>query len=287
MSILHTALLLGIGYGLLALGIYVSMRILNIPDITTDGSFTLGGAVTAVLTLQAVHPVEVWPIAFLAGALAGAVTGWIHTRLKVNALLAGILVTTGLYSINLAVMGRSNLPLIQAASLFSSITLSDQPATNQLMLLAVTAAFAIAALTYLLSTDFGLAMRATGDNEQMIRSLGVNTDRMKIIGLAMGNGLTASSGYLITYVQGYADINMGIGIVLIGIGSVMMGAMLTQLFRLRKTGWLLLGVLAGSVLFRMILGLALSAGIDPLYLKLVVAVFVLAAVSLPNLRRTA
>jgi putative ABC transport system permease protein len=133
----------------------------------------------------------------------------------------------------------------------------------------------------------GLAMRATGDNEQMIRSLGVNTDRMKIIGLALGNGLTALSGYLITYVQGYADINMGIGIVLLGIGSVMIGGQVTTLLRLRKTAWLLTGVLAGSVLFRLILGLALSAGIDPLYLKLVVSVFVLAAVSLPNLRRAA
>jgi putative ABC transport system permease protein len=205
----------------------------------------------------------------------------------VNALLSGILVTTGLYSINLAVMGRSNLPLIQAPSLFSELRLSDHSATNQLVLLLLTAAFATAALTYLLSTDFGLAMRATGDNEQMIRSLGVNTDRMKIIGLALGNGLTALSGYLITYVQGYADINMGIGIVLLGIGSVMIGGQVTTLLRLRKTAWLLTGVLAGSVLFRLILGLALSAGIDPLYLKLVVSVFVLAAVSLPNLRRAA
>jgi putative ABC transport system permease protein len=202
----------------------------------------------------------------------------------VDALLSGILVTTGLYSVNLAIMGRSNLPLIQAPSLFSVISLTDDPVTNQTLLLTMISILAVILLTWLLSTDFGLAMRATGDNEQMIRAFGVNTDRMKVIGLALANGLTALSGYLITYVQGYADINMGIGIVLLGIGAVMIGVVLSQLFRIQKIRILLVSVLAGSVLFRLILGVALTLGIDPLYLKLVVACFVLVTVSLPRLR---
>ncbi|MFM2207626.1 MAG: hypothetical protein RL213_1601 [Bacteroidota bacterium] len=284
MSILQTAFLLGIAFGLLSLGIFISMRIFRIPDITTDGSFTLGGAVTAVLTLDGVHPVAILPCVFLTGAFAGVLTGWIHTRLKVDALLSGILVTTGLYSVNLAVMGRSNLPLIQAPSLFTAISLTDDPVSNQTAVLTAISVVAVIILTWLLSTDFGLAMRATGDNEQMIRAFGVNTDRMKVTGLALANGLTALSGYLITYVQGYADINMGIGIVLLGIGSVMIGAVLSRLFRVQRIWILLVSVLAGSVLFRIILGTALTMGIDPLYLKLVVACFVLAAVSLPRLR---
>lgn len=287
MNFYLTALLLGLAYGLLAYGIYISMRIFNIPDITTDGSFTLGGAVTAVLTLHAMNPGLILPVVFLTGAAAGIATGWIHTRLHVNALLAGILVTTGLYSINLAVMERSNLPLINTPSIFSLATFSQEEKLNQLIILSAITFGILMLLRFLLRTDFGLAMRATGNNETMIRALGINTGRMKIIGLGLANGLTALSGYLITYVQGYADINMGIGIVILGLGAVMIGEMISGILRLNHVGGQLLCVVLGSLLFRLILGFTLSIGIDPIYLKLVVAVFVLITVSLPQLKRAA
>ncbi len=287
MSFYQTALLLGFAYGALALGIFISMRIFNIPDITTDGSFTLGGAVTAVLTLHWMPPLLALPVAFACGTLAGMVTGWIHTRLKVNALLAGILVTSALYSINLAIMGRSNLPLFGSPTLFTTLSLPVGSNTNQLIVLTSIILVITFLIGYLLRTDFGLAMRATGNNEHMIRSLGVNTDRMKIIGLGLANGLTALSGYLITNVQGFADINMGIGIVLLGLGAVMIGEIFSRAMLLRSITGQMISVVIGSIVFRLLLGAALTVGIDPLYLKLVVAVFVLITVSLPNLRRTA
>ena len=283
MSIYTTALILGLAYSSLALGIYISMRIFNIPDITTDGSFTLGGAVTATLTIAGVSPVLSLPVAFLSGAIAGIATGWIHTRLRVNALLAGILVSSALYSINLIIMGRSNLPLINLPSIFSIFHLPISESLNQIFILILFTSVLLFLLHHLLRSDFGLAMRATGNNENMIRSLGVNTDRMKITGLALANGLVALSGYLITAVEGYADINMGIGVIMLGLGSVMIGEMTGRIKASGSTGLKLISVIGGSIVFRMILGLALAAGIDPVYLKILVALFVLAVVAVPQI----
>lgn len=278
-----SALILGLAFSALALGIYISMRIFNIPDITTDGTFTLGGVVTAILLTNQVSSLVALPIVFVCGAIAGSITGFIHTRLKVNALLAGILVMTGLYSINLAILGRSNLPLINLPTLFSFVP--NENSSGQLIVLLIVAALLIFLIGKLLRTDFGLTMRATGNNEQMIRALGVNTDRMKIYGLGLANGLTAISGYLIVQVQGYADINMGIGIVILGLGSVMIGEIALRSFSTAGIFTHLIAVVAGSIIFRMILAFALAIGIDALYLKLVVAVFVLIVVSIPNLKR--
>ncbi|HQV99270.1 MAG TPA: ABC transporter permease [Bacteroidia bacterium] len=287
MSFYLSAVILGLGFASLAMGIFISMRIFNIPDITTDGSFTLGGVVAAVLISGGHSPLVALPIAFLAGAIAGALTGIIHTRLKVNALLAGILVMTALYSINLALMGRSNLPLINSPSIFNSLFIPGTEVQQQFIVLIIIISIILVTLVWLMKTDFGLAMRATGNNEKMIRALGVNTDVMKIFGLALANGLTAVSGYLITQVQGFADINMGIGIVIIGLGSVMIGQILFSFKRKETIMIQLLGVIVGSILFRMILAFALSIGIDAIYLKLVVAVFVLAVVSIPNIKSKA
>ena len=283
MSIYTTALILGLAYSSLALGIYISMRIFNIPDITTDGSFTLGGAVTATLTLAGVSPALSLPLAFGAGAIAGMATGWIHTRLRVNALLAGILVASALYSINLIIMGRSNLPLINLPSIFTIFHLPVSESLNQIFILILFTSVLLFLLHHLLRSDFGLAMRATGNNENMIRSLGVNTDRMKITGLALANGLVALSGYLITAVEGYADINMGIGVIMLGLGSVMIGEMTGRIKASGSTGLKLMSVIGGSIVFRMILGLALAAGIDPVFLKILVALFVLAVVAVPQI----
>ena len=285
MNFYLSAILLGLGFASLALGIFISMRIFNIPDITTDGSFTLGGAVTSVLLANHTSLPLTLLIAFSCGAAAGAITGFIHTKLKVNALLAGILVMTALYSVNLSIMERSNIPLINVNTIFDSFSFISDSTSRQLIVLVSFSLLLWLAVSWLLKTDFGLAMRATGNNENMIRSLGVNTDRMKITGLALANGLTALSGFLITQIQGFADINMGIGIVILGLGSVMIGEIILKAVRVNKITWHLLGVIGGSIIFRLILAFALSIGIDALYLKLVVALFVLVVVSIPNLKR--
>ncbi|MFN8165474.1 MAG: ABC transporter permease [Bacteroidia bacterium] len=286
MTFYLTAVLLGLAFSAMAMGIFISMRIFNIPDITTDGSFTLGGAVTAILLAgNNFPPLFTLPIAFLAGAMAGAVTGFIHTSLRVHALLSGILVMTGLYSVNLAMMERSNIPLLSAPTIFPSAIGTDQNTIQFFILLFITLLLFIA-LSYLLKSDFGLAMRATGNNEKMIRSLGVHTGRMKVTGLALANGLTALSGSLIVQVQGYADINMGIGIVILGLGSVMIGTMFLSFLKSQNIILHLASVIAGSILFRLILAYTLSIGIDAMYLKLVTSLFVLLVVSIPNLKKS-
>ncbi len=277
------ALIQGLCFSAIALGIFISMKIFNIPDITTDGSYTLGGVVTAKL-LMAHQPVfVVLPVVIVAGALAGAATGIIHTKLKINALLAGILVMTALYSINLSIMGRSNIPINSVSTIFSLINISANPNNNTFWILIVFVAIITGVIGYLLKTDFGIAMRAAGNSESMIRALGVNTDRMKIIGLALANALTALSGFLVTQFQVFADINMGIGIVIMGLGSVIIAETLINWFRITSVWLSLVLVLSGAVIFQMVLAFTLSSGVDPTLLKLVTAVFVLLIVSLPRL----
>ncbi|HJP63865.1 MAG TPA: hypothetical protein VJ844_10500 [Mucilaginibacter sp.] len=278
-----TALIQGLCLSAIALGIYISMKIFNIPDITTDGSYTLGGAVTAKLLILHQPVFVALPIVIAAGALAGALTGLIHTKLKINALLAGILVMTALYSVNLTLMGRSNIPLINTASIFSLINISADLNHNVFWILLVFVAIITLVIGYLLKTDFGIAMRATGNSESMIRALGVNTDRMKIIGLALANALTALSGFLMTQFQGFADINMGIGIVITGLGSVIIAETLINWLRITSVWLSLLLVLLGAIIFQFVLAITLSTGVDPTLLKAVTAIFVLLIVSLPRL----
>jgi putative ABC transport system permease protein len=215
------------------------------------------------------------PLILLAGAAAGAVTGIIHTRMKVNPLLAGILVMSALYSVNLTIMGRSNIPLLNAHHLFNEGTLPEGVRVSVLFSSALLTAIAL-----LLKTDFGIAMRATGNSESMIRALGVNTGRMKVTGLAIANALTASSGYLMAQYQGFADINMGLGIVITGLGAVVIGETLILQFRIRSIPGVLLLMIAGAVVFQLALSVALSLGIDPALLKLVTAAAVLALIGL-------
>ncbi len=276
-------LIQGLCFSAIALGIYISMKIFNIPDITTDGSYTLGGVITAKL-LMAHQPIYiVLPAVIAAGAAAGALTGIIHTKLKINALLAGILVMYALYSINLSIMGRSNIPLTNVSTLFSMINFASDPNKNTFFVLIGFVAVIAVLIGYLLKTDFGIAMRATGNSESMIRALGVNTDRMKIIGLALANALTALSGFLITQFQSFADINMGIGIVITGLGSVIIAEALVNWFRITSV-WLTLAlVLSGAIIFQFVIAVTLSIGVSPTLLKLVTAVFVLLIVGLPRL----
>jgi putative ABC transport system permease protein len=279
-----TAFLQGLCFSGIALGIYISMKIFNIPDITTDGSYTLGGVVTAILLTRHLPGYIILPAVIIAGGIAGAITGIIHTKLKINALLAGILVMTALYSVNLSLMGRSDLPLIGTSSIFTLLQITGNPNYNTFWILSFFVLLVTLLIGYLLKTDFGLAMRATGNSESMIRALGVNTDRMKIIGLALANALTAVSGYLITQFQGFADMNMGIGIVIVGLGSVIIAETLINWLNITSVWISLALVLGGAIIFQLVLALTLSIGVDANLLKLVTAVFVLLIVSLPRLK---
>jgi len=277
-----TALQLSLCLGPMAMGIFISMKVFNIPDITTDGSYTSGAAVTAVLLTHHWPVFATLPVCMITGSLAGICTGLIHTKLKIDALLAGILVMTGLYSINLIILGRSNVPLINVAGIFNAISFFSDDAYNELLIAALLVTVLALLLHYLLRTDFGIAMRATGNNPLMTRSLGINNDRIKITGLAIANSLTALSGFLVAQYQGFSDINMGIGIVITGLGSVLIADALRLWMNVTSTGKQILLLLAGSFLFQLVLAFTLSMGIDPNFLKLVTALFVLLIVALPR-----
>lgn len=282
MNFYLSALLSGLALCSLGWGIYLSLRIFNIPDITTDGSYTLGAAITAACLMAGLS----WPLAIAlslaGGALAGMTSGLIHTRLQVNPLLAGILVMTAAYSFNLAIMGRSNIPLIQTDHLFLN---SGTSGSGAFILVLVVMAVLAAVLVYLLTSDFGLAMRATGNSPDMAASMGVNVNRMKVFGLALANALTALSGSIVAQQQLFADINMGIGIVIFGLGAVIMGETLMDLLGKRSVLWRIVGVVLGCLIFRLVIAFSLASGIDPNWLKAITAAFVLVFVSIPRLRK--
>jgi putative ABC transport system permease protein len=296
-TLLVGALTVGLILSLLALGIFISFRIFEFADITADGSITLGAAVAAVLLIQGVHPVLATAAAFLAGALAGTTTGLIHTRFGINRLLSGILVMTALYSINLHVMGRSNVPLLQERTLATMAEGAtgrllgsaddlrvwgwDVAARDAAMLLLAIVAVALVAtaMYFFFRTNLGTAMQAAGDNQQMIRALGVNVENMVVLGLAVSNGLVGLSGALLAQYQGFADVQMGIGMIVWGLASIIIGEALVGV---RQLGLIIAGAVMGSVLFRLLVAIALRGGLDPNDLKLVTAAFVFAALVLPG-----
>jgi putative ABC transport system permease protein len=274
--------LLGLAFVPLALGIYLSAKVFNIPDITTDGSFTLGAACFAVFIFKPLHPVLATLLVLPLGALAGAATGLIHTKLKVNALLSGILVMTALYSVNLLIMERSNIPLIGTANIFEQVNYADFLLKN--MFIAVLIVVIVTGLIiWLLKTDFGLTMRAAGSNENMIEAQGVNPDKIKVIGLAISNSLVALSGCLVTQLQGFADINMGIGIVIAGLASVMMGEAISNRFKKSSIVMPVLMVVFAAILFRLFIAFILAQGIEQVYVKLFTAALVLVFLSVSKL----
>jgi putative ABC transport system permease protein len=295
MLLLIGALSVGLILSLLALGVFISFRIFDFPDITAEGSITLGGAVTAVLIVAGVDPITATAAAFGAGVLAGTTTGVLHTRFKINGLLSGILVMTALYSVNLHIMGKSNVPLLSERTLASmaeaaALVLIGTPLhvfgwdvsarDAAVLLLAFAVAVLVGAALYLFfRTNIGTAMQAAGDNPQMIRALGVNVDNMIVLGLALSNGLIAVAGGLLTQYQGFADVQMGIGMVVWGLASIIIGEALVGV---RALGFIITGAVMGSVLFRLIVALALRGGLNPNDLKLVTAVFVFLALVLPS-----
>jgi putative ABC transport system permease protein len=300
MTLLIGATTIGLILALLAMGVYLSFRIFNFPDITADGSITLGAAVTATLLVKNVSPVLATLAGFAAGMLAGMTTGVLHTKFKINGLLSGILVMTSLYSINLHVMGKSNVPLLNESTINSGLeslcanwfhagpeldvlgwTVGLRDASTLLGMLALVCCLGVA-LYLFFQTNFGTAMRATGDNPQMVRALGVSVDFILIFGLALSNGLIALAGSLLAQYQGFSDVQMGIGMVVWGLASVIIGEALVSTSRI---GLLITGAVMGSVLFRLLVAIALRWGLNPNDLKLITAAFVFIALVAPALLR--
>lgn len=300
MNLLIATFTIGFILSLLALGVFISFRIFAFPDITADGSVTLGASVGATLLVRGVNPPLASVAGFLAGMLAGACTGTLHTRFKINPLLSGILVMTGLYSINLHIMGRSNVPLLSVTTLATQSERIGMAITRGLsafklagwevsvrdasILGAVVVAVALTGLLlyWFFRTNLGMAMRATGDNVAMVRALGVNDANMIIFGLAISNGLVALAGALLAQYQGFADVGMGIGMVVWGLASVIIGEALVGSTQLGLT---IIGAVMGSVLFRLLVAVALRWGLSPNDLKLITAVFVFLALITPGLLR--
>jgi putative ABC transport system permease protein len=298
MSLLVGAFTIGLILSLLALGVYLSFRVFNFPDITADGSIALGAAVSATLIVSGFSPLISTLAGFGAGFIAGTCTGLLATKCGINGLLSGILVMTALYSINLHVMGKSNVPLLnhptlpseaeRLAGLFFGLhgdihivgwTLGLRDALALVGMVAITLLAALI-LYFFFRTRLGTAMRASGNNPQMTRALGVDVDALLILGLALSNGLIALSGSLLAQYSGFADVQMGIGMVVWGLASVIIGESLVGSNRL---GLIIAGAVMGSVLFRLLVAIALRWGLDPNDLKIVTAAFVFIALVAPGL----
>ncbi|MFM8284163.1 MAG: ABC transporter permease [Planctomycetaceae bacterium] len=295
MSLLLATLAIGLVFAVLALGVFITFRVYQMPDITADGSFPLGAAVVARLLKDGADPWTATAAGLACGMVAGALSGVIHTRFKVNALLSGILVMTALYSVNLRVMGASNLP-ITSRTLFTpgealatrvigpEVRLAGRTApaadVGTLVVAAAAAATVAVALVLFLRTELGTAMRATGDNARMLRALGTSTDRMTVLGLAAANGLVALAGALFAQLQAFADAQMGIGVIVLGLASVILGQ--TLVGPVRSVGLAVAGTVMGAVSFRLLVAIAIRAGLDANDLKLVTAVVVLAAIVGPG-----
>lgn len=299
MNLLLGAATLGLILSLLALGVLISFRVFAFPDITADGSSTLGAALAAALLVHDVHPLAATAAGFAGGFLAGTITGTLATKFKINGLLSGILVMTSLYSVNLHIMGKSNVPLMGHRTLSSMaeqfgerasggdqsvMVLGWDVATLDISLVVgslLAVLFVGTLLHVFFQTNLGAAMRATGDNSQMIRALGVSDGNMIILGLGISNGLIALAGALLAQYQGFADVQMGIGMVVWGLASVIIGEALVG--TPRSLGLAITGAVMGFVFFRLLVAIALRVGLDPNDLKLVTAAFVFAALIFPDL----
>ena len=292
----------GIIYAIMALGVYLSFRVLDFPDLTVDGSFVTGAAVAATLIVSGYSPLVATSLAIAAGFAAGCATGVLHTKGKINPLLSGILIMIALYSINLRIMGRSNIPLLSQDTLMTNIAKVSEstgldtfirnllqeagvpqlPKTFGVIIFALVVTLLIKFLTdYLLKTDIGLAIRATGDNKKMIRSFSANTDGLTILGLGISNALVALSGALIAQYSGFADIGMGIGMIIVGLASVIIGE---ALFGTKTIARTTLAVIGGSIIYRTVVTFALKVDfLETGDLKLITAIIVIAALVTPKL----
>ena len=261
-------------FAIMVLGVYISFKILNFPDMTVDGSFPLGAAISAKLLTLGVNPYLTLIVALICGALAGGITGLIHVKLKVQDLLAGILTMTALYSINLRIMGKSNIPLFEEENIFNT---DYSTIITIIILILISKLF----LDYLLKTKFGFALKALGDNENLVVSLGLNEKKYKVYGLIIANAFVAFSGAILAQYQGFADIGMGTGTIVIGLASIIIGdAIFGKTRKISGTSV----VIIGSVLYRAVLTLTLSLGMDASDLKLITTIIVLIILWLQKLK---
>lgn len=293
----------GIIYAIMALGVYLSFRILDFPDLTVDGSFVTGAAVTAVLIVNGVNPFLATIVALLAGFIAGCITGLLHTKGKINALLSGILMMIALYSINLRIMGKSNVPLLNEETTLTKLTnfwktLGFDDGINNLLtniglenyvpktwavlffMLIVTIIIKLVT-DWFLRTEIGLALRAVGDNKKMISSFSANTDTLTVVGLGISNGLVAFSGALIAQYNSFSDVGMGIGMIVIGLASVIIGE---ALFGTKTIARTTLAVIGGAIIYRIVLALALKMKfLETGDMKLITATIVILALTVPKI----
>jgi putative tryptophan/tyrosine transport system permease protein len=273
----------GLAYGLVALGIVISFRILAFPDLTVDGSFTLGGAVVARLIVEGLNPLFAIFVATGCGFMAGCCTGFLNTRLKINSLLSGILMMTMLYSINLRVMGRSNIQLLTVETILTPLENLEMNRFVPIILFFFLVTMTIKFLTDMfLHTQLGFAMRATGDNEQMIRTLGVNTDNMTVLGLGLSNALVALSGALVAQDQGFSDVGMGIGMIVAALAAIIIGE---TLIGTRTVGRMTLAAIVGSIIYKLIIAIGLRMGLAPTDLKMATGLLVILALGIPALKK--
>lgn len=278
----------GIIWGIMTLGVYITFKVLDFPDLTVDGSFALGGAVSAILISNGMNPFITLFFSFLAGSLAGLATGILNTKLQIPGILAGILTMIALYSINIRVMGgRPNIPLLGMATSLTIIQniLSLSKVVSDLLVGFVFSVFIVLIMYWFFGTEMGCAIRATGNNEKMIRALGVDTNVMKTIGLMISNALVSLSGALVTQSQGYADVGMGTGTIVIGLASVIIGEVIfgnrfNFLYKLSS-------IVMGSVIYRIIIAIVLQLGLKATDLKLLTAIIVAIALSVPVLNKKA
>ncbi len=284
LTVVWGAVLLGLFYGLMVLGVFLTFRLLNYADLSVDGSFPLGAAVTSSLIVSGANPFLATAAAPVAGALAGITTGVLHTKFNITPLLSGILTSIGLYSINLRIMGRPNIPLLRQPSIFDLFTNMGFSAKASQTMAAVLVILLMILILYLfLNTELGKALCGTGDNEIMMRSLGVNTDLIKIMGLAISNALVSLSGAMIAQYQGFADISMGIGIIIIGLASVILGEVVLGV---RSMLGRLCAVVVGSILYRLAIAAALRLKfIEHTDLRLFTAILVTLALIAPTIAK--
>ena len=283
MAIVVSALSQGLLWSVLAVGVYLSYRFLNISDLTSEGSFTLGAAVCASNIVRGMDPLLSCILALIAGALAGLVTGVLHTKFKMPSLLAGILSMTGLYSINLRIMGKANIPLTQSVTLLTKLKdmlglTRDRDGAIYLGLIVVI--ILIVLLVWFFNTEFGFSVVATGNNDKMIRANGVDSDKTIIAGLMLSNALIALSGSLVSQYNGYADVTMGIGAIVVGLASVIIGEVL---FKDKYFAVCLIGVVAGSIIYRLIVTFVVNTNfISANDMKLFTAIVVAVAIIIAN-----
>jgi len=268
----------GLLWSIMAIGVYITFRVLDIADLTVEGSFPLGAATASALLVAGYTPIMAIFIACITGMLSGIITGLLHTKLKIPALLAGILTMIALYSVNLRIMGKANISLLQIDTIFSFFPLNVD---KQMMILIIgfIAVIIIAVINYwFFGTEIGAAIRATGYNPHMIRANGVNTDMTIVLGLLLSNGLVAISGALVAQSNGFADVGMGVGTIVIGLASVIIGEVLFGTKSFRNS---LISVILGSIVYRIVIAVVLQLGMPPNDLKLFTAVLVALALSMP------